>query len=162
MNKKILTLCCVYNETHILLGEKKHGFAKGLYNGFGGKIEAGETVEQAALRELEEESGLIALDMRKRGIILFEFEKEGNPFEGKPLVEVHIYSVREFEGEPKDNDEMRPQWFSHADIPYELMWPDDKFWLPLLLMGKNFKGSFFLKDSKTIISHELEEVGEIG
>lgn len=42
----------------ILLGLKKRGFGAGKWNGFGGKVEKGETIEAAALRELEEESGL--------------------------------------------------------------------------------------------------------
>ena len=44
----------------ILLGMKKRGFGTGKWNGFGGKVEAGESNEQAALRELKEESSIIA------------------------------------------------------------------------------------------------------
>ncbi len=36
----------------MLLGEKKRGFGEGYFNGFGGKVEAGETVQQAAIREV--------------------------------------------------------------------------------------------------------------
>ena len=43
----------------ILLGMKKRGMGQGKWNGFGGKLKVGETVVQCALRELEEESGLI-------------------------------------------------------------------------------------------------------
>jgi ADP-ribose pyrophosphatase YjhB (NUDIX family) len=39
----------------ILLGMKKRGFGVGKWNGPGGKLEAGESVIQGALRELEEE-----------------------------------------------------------------------------------------------------------
>ena len=153
-----MTLCCVYNDTHILLGEiKKNGILKGRYNGFGGKLEIGETINQAAERELKEESGIIPLDMQKRGVVLFEFAEEGNPFEGKPLVEVHIFSVTKFDGQPQETEEMRPQWFLRGEIPYANMWPDDQYWLPLVLEGKNFKGSFFFKDTNTILEHKIEE-----
>ncbi len=158
MDKKILTLCCVYNGTHILLGEKKYGNLAGLWNGFGGKVEEGETIDQATARELFEECGIVQLDMKKRGQILFEFEEEGNPFNGKPLVEVHIYSVNKFSGDPIETNEMRPKWFSYADIPYDLMWPDDKFWLPILLDGKNFEGKFWFKNPKTITKYELRKI----
>jgi hypothetical protein len=30
---------------------------------------------------------------------------------------------------------MAPQWFPIDAIPYDKMWPDDRFWLPLLLQG---------------------------
>jgi 8-oxo-dGTP diphosphatase/2-hydroxy-dATP diphosphatase len=158
MQKKILTLCCVYNDTHILLGEKKYGKLAGLWNGFGGKIEEGETIEQAAIRELHEECCIVPKDMEKRGVILFKFDENGNPFEGNPVVEVHIYSVTQFEGEPIETNEMRPEWFSYENIPYDSMWPDDLFWLPLLLDGKNFKGTFHFVDKDTISSYELKEV----
>lgn len=152
-----MTLCCVYNNTQILLGEiKKNGVLKGRYNGFGGKLEEGESIEEAAIRELREESEIMPLDMQKRGKILFKFKADGNPFEGRPLVEVHIYSVTKFEGEPLETEEMRPQWFLHEDIPYNKMWPDDKFWLPLLLAGKNFEAEFLFADTNTIIKHELK------
>ena len=36
----------------MLLGQKKRGFGEGYYNGFGGKVEPGETVAQAAAREV--------------------------------------------------------------------------------------------------------------
>ena len=159
--KKELTLCCVYNDTHILLGEKKYGNFMGIWNGFGGKFEEGETVENAAARELQEETKIVPLDMQKRGVIVFEFEEEGNPFAGKPIVEVHIFSVTKYSGEPVETEEMRPQWFDLNKIPYDNMWPDDLYWLPMLLAGKKFKGKFYLKDSKTIIKHELEEVDNL-
>ncbi len=48
---------------------KKRGFGIGKWNGFGGKIEAGETIEAAAIRELFEESALEVkpADLMKRG-----------------------------------------------------------------------------------------------
>lgn len=154
-----MTLCCVYNETHMLLGRiKKEGPLKGRYNGFGGKVEEGETIEQAAFRELKEECEIIPLDMQKRGIIVFEFEPEGNPFKGKPKVELHIFAVTKFDGNPTETKEMVPAWFAHDKIPYRLMWPDDKHWIPMLLEGKNFEGKFNFKNPDTITSHELKEV----
>lgn len=156
--KKILTLCLVYNKTRILLGEiKKEGQLKGRYNGFGGKVEEGETIEEAAVRELKEECGISPLDMEKRGVIIFKFT-EDNPFDGNPDMEVHIYSVTEFEGGLIETEEMKPRWFPHKEIPYDLMWPDDKIWLPMLLEGKNFEGVFHLADKDTISSYELKEV----
>jgi len=40
----------VRRERAILLGYKKRGFGAGKWNGFGGKVEIGETVEDAAKR----------------------------------------------------------------------------------------------------------------
>ncbi len=40
----------VTNESNILLGLKKRGFGSGKWNGFGGKVEANESIEEAAKR----------------------------------------------------------------------------------------------------------------
>lgn len=157
--KKLMTLCCVYDKEKILLGQiKKEGVLKDRYNGFGGKVEEGETVEQAAVRELGEECSIFPLDMKKCGIITFEFKPENNPFEGKPIIELHIFSVTKFEGEVSETNEMKPRWFFHNEIPYANMWPDDQYWLPLLLADKKFTGKFYLSDPKTIEKYKLKEV----
>ena len=44
--------------TDICLAMKKRGFGKGRWNGVGGKVEAGETIEAAAMREAREEIGV--------------------------------------------------------------------------------------------------------
>ena len=49
--RKVLTLALVKNQAgEILLGLKKRGFGVGKWNGFGGKVEPGETIPQAAAR----------------------------------------------------------------------------------------------------------------
>jgi len=150
--KKVLTLCVVHNDTHILLGKKKRGFGKGRWNGFGGKVEKGETIEDAAKRELKEEAYISPLDIRKRGVLNFEFEN--NP----EILEVHVFSASSFEGEPKESEEMRPKWFSINKIPYEKMWPDDKHWLPVLFSGKNFEGDFYFRDNNTLLRQKIREI----
>lgn len=51
------TLCFpVRPDGKVLLGRKKRGFGVSKWNGFGGKIEAGETFLQCAVRELREET----------------------------------------------------------------------------------------------------------
>jgi len=134
--KKILTLCIIYQHPKVLLGMKKRGFGVGRWNGFGGKLEMGETVEDAVLRELREECDIEALDISKRGIINFNFEIGSDP------LEVHIFSINNFKGEPKETEEMKPEWFYLDEIPFGQMWPDDIHWVPLFLSGKKFKGDF--------------------
>lgn len=156
--KKVHTLCMVFKGNQILLGMKKRGFGVGRWNGFGGKVEEGESVEQGAIRELEEESGVKAQAVQKVGVLNFSFNSEPR------ILEVHVFKVSSFTGEPKETDEMKPEWFSFDTVPFEQMWPDDKYWFPYLPEGKLFKGSFLFdrpsnaEYSAKIITKELEEV----
>ena len=107
---KQLTLVMLQCGQQILLGLKKRGFGAGKINvrgprarvasiliclqGFGGKVEAGETVHAAALRELHEEAGILASDATKCGSIRFEFE--GDPV----ALHVHVFRATQFTGVP--------------------------------------------------------------
>lgn len=118
----------------LLLGMKKRGFGVGKFNGFGGKLEPGETFRVAASRELEEESGLKAppAGLILRGMLLF-FMRQSNM-----IMNVAVYESKDFSGEYIESDEMIPQWFNENRLPFESMWPDDKIWMPSFLKRKNF------------------------
>ncbi|HAO81543.1 MAG: Nudix (Nucleoside diphosphate linked moiety X)-type motif 1 [Parcubacteria group bacterium GW2011_GWD2_43_10] len=150
--KTLLTLTIIYQHPKVLLGMKKRGFGAGRWNGFGGKVEAGEKIEDTAKRELNEEVGISAVGLEKVGIIDFEFK--GN----SEILEVHIFKGQDYSGEPVESEEMKPQWFLIDAIPFQDMWSDDKYWLPLFLAGKKFKGYFLFDESDTVIKHELSEV----
>ena len=47
---KLLTLLFVLEPGRVLLGMKKRGFGVGRWNGFGGKVQEGETIEEGAIR----------------------------------------------------------------------------------------------------------------
>ena len=53
------TLMILRDGDRILFGLKKRGFGKGKLVGVGGKVDANETVEEAAIRETEEEIGVM-------------------------------------------------------------------------------------------------------
>lgn len=156
--KKIFTVCIIHQHPKILLGMKKRGFGAGRWNGFGGKIEEGETIEDALKREVLEESGLKIKDFEKVGIITFDFQN------GHRTAEVHFFKTRDFEGDLIETEEMNPKWFHIDEIPYEEMWSDDIYWMHLLLEGKKFKGKFLMdrpsdeEYSAKILEKELIEV----
>jgi len=153
--KKILTLCIIHQHQKILLGMKKRGFGAGRWNGFGGKVDGEETIEQAARREIEEEVGIKVEKLDKVGVIEFEFK--GNP----EILQVHVFKSDNFLGKPIESEEMKPQWFHVDEIPFEEMWPDDIHWMPLFLRGKKFRGKFVFGESDVILKQELLEVKEI-
>lgn len=71
----------VHEGHRILLGRKKRGVGEGFFNGFGGKVERGETIFEAAARELEEEAGIRPLDMEHRAVHIFKFSDRPEPWE---------------------------------------------------------------------------------
>jgi 8-oxo-dGTP diphosphatase/2-hydroxy-dATP diphosphatase len=155
--KSVQTLVIIHWDGKVLLGMKKRGFGAGRWNGFGGKVKEGETIEGAAKRELKEEAEIEAVGLEKMGIINFEFSGEENTIEG------HIFSASEIVGSPAETEEMKPQWFDADKIPYAEMWPDDPYWMPFLLSGRKFSGRFKFgeKGGNTIEEKEIHEVQEI-
>ena len=150
------TLCLPVRGKRVLLGMKKKGFGKGKWNGFGGKMEARETAEEAALRELKEEAGLKSRKAVKVGELIFFYPN--TPLEERWDRAMHIFLVEEWEGEPQESDEMRPEWFPFGEIPLKSMWKSDIHWLPAVLRGKKVKGTVvFEDDNENVRSAEIEE-----
>lgn len=137
--------------SHICLAMKKRGFGAGKLNGVGGKVEAGETIEEAAAREAHEEIGVVTHDLRKVAELTFHFQH--NPSWDQV---VHAYLCESWENEPTESEEMHPAWYKVADIPFEKMWPDDKFWVPQVLEGLYLKATFTLGENDTILKQQVD------
>ena len=116
------------------LAMKKRGFGTGKWNGYGGKVADQETPRVAAVRELQEESGLSASEeaLEQVGLVRFYFDSN-------QLFECHVFLVRDWRGEPHESDEMKPHWFPVLQLPLDEMWVADGKWVPLVLAGKNWK-----------------------
>lgn len=144
--KKVHTLAFLLTSNEICLAMKKRGWGEGYWNGYGGKLEEGETIEEATIREIHEESGIDVneVNLDKVAVNTFLFE-DGRHFE------VHVFLVREWSGEVVETEEMRPEWFSFDAIPYNSMWADDPVWLPRVLKGEKIRGlSHYSSDGKTM------------
>ena len=152
--QKILTLIFLLRNNQILLGMKKRGFGMGKWNGFGGKVEAGETIYNSAKRELIEECGLTTTNLKFIGLITFNYDIEDKTFQ------VNVFTSDTFSGELKETEEMLPQWFDIRDLPYDKMWGDDRYWYPLMFEQKFFYGNFLFKGYDEIINHSVKEVSE--
>lgn len=156
--KKLQTVCMIREGSKILLGLKKRGFGVGRWNGFGGKVEELETLEESVKRETREEAGIEIKNIKKIGIIDFKFEDSARE------IECHFFKADIEKGEPTETEEMKPEWFNIENIPYPKMWPDDKLWMPMFLVGKKFRGRFLFnkpttsQETSTILEEELLEV----
>lgn len=154
---KKLTLLFLKKENEVLLAMKKRGFGIGRWNGVGGKVEENETVEDAMIRECQEEINVKPLIYTKSAIINFNEWHEGKNRD----FEVTVYISTNWEGDPEETDEMSPKWFKISDVPYDLMWPDDKYWLNTVLKGNKIKAYFALDEMDKIIKHDLEVVSKL-
>lgn len=138
-------------EERILLIRKKRGLGAGKINGPGGRIEPGETPVQAAVREVQEEVGVLALDPQHAGRLRFQF------IDGYSL-DVHVFRSDSCEGELVETEEAIPIWTPIPAIPYEQMWADDRMWLPHLIAGRPFEG-WFIFDGDAMVDHRLALTG---
>lgn len=148
------TLLFLVKDDSILLAMKKRGFGEGRWNGVGGKLEPDETLEQALVRECQEEIEVTPLDYEKVAELDFVCDAETAPWH----MFVHAYLCREWDGEPQETDEMAPQWFPLDHIPYEDMWQDDPHWVPLVLAGDKVKGNFQFDESDNMLEHQIQTV----
>jgi mutator protein MutT len=155
------TLCFLIREsngkiTEICLAMKKRGFGKGRWNGSGGKVEKGETIEQAVVREIHEEIGVRASGLSKIAEIEFVFPEkpDWNQY-------MHTYFAREWEGDPSESEEMRPRWFSVKNLPFDEMWPDDEYWVPKVLVGDIVRAAFEFNEDGSIISKKVRTVDSL-
>lgn len=149
---------CLRNDL-VLLGMKKRGFGTGKLNGYGGKVHEGETIEQAAIRELKEETNVDAKteDLKKMAEIDFYFPDA--PKEKNWDQTVHVYVLTNWHGEPQETEEMKPEWHNSKMLPKDKMWVADPHWLPKVLNGEKLKASItFGKLGETIINKEITTV----
>ena len=148
---RVETVSVIYQYQRVLLGMKKKKFGIGKLNGFGGEVEAGENLEQAAARETFEEAG-IQIKPERYGEVLFQFQTD----EQNHLV--HFFLAESYIGTPKESDEMKPEWFDVHKMPYEQMWMADRYCFPLLLQKKRFKGNFLYDKNFQIVKYQLNEI----
>lgn len=130
------TLVFVVKRGNVLLIHKQRGLGAGKVIGPGGKLEVGESLLEGACRELEEEVGLQATYAEPRGELKFQFQ------DGYAL-QVTVFVVEAFNGEPKVTEEAVPFWCDVEQIPYDQMWADDALWLRRVLDGEAVLGQFW-------------------
>lgn len=152
------TLLLLKSNDQILLAMKKRGFGAGKWNGVGGKIEQSESIEQALVRECQEEIGVTPKNWQQVAELDFVQDAETpDPWH----MYVHAYITNEWDGEPAESEEMMPKWFDVEDIPYGDMWGDDEFWLPQVLNGDKVMGKFTFDINDKLLTHDVEVVEQL-
>lgn len=124
----------------------------GKWNGVGGKVDSGETITDAAIRECQEEIGVTPQAIQLAGYLQF-FDPNDASFEHR----CHVFTADAWEGEPIETEEMRPEWFKVTELPFDDMWPDDPLWMPHLLESKLFSGTISTSENE-VVAHDIKIV----
>lgn len=150
---KQATLLFLLKDNQILLAMKKRGFGKGRWNGVGGKPNLNENIIDTAVRETQEEIEITPKNIEKVAVLDFYF-KNKSEFDQQVLV----FTTHDWEGDPVETEEMKPQWFDLDKIPFDTMWPDDPFWLPLVLNDKKVQAEFIFGENDVVLNQKVKEV----
>jgi ADP-ribose pyrophosphatase YjhB (NUDIX family) len=148
-----VTLLFLIKNNKILLAMKKRGFGEGKWNGYGGKPEKNEKITDTAVRETQEESGVTPKNIKQVATLDFYFDKQTEWNQ-----QAIVFITKEWEGDPVETEEMKPKWFDLNKIPFESMWLDDPFWLPLILEGKKIKAEFTFDDNGNVLNKKVNEI----
>ena len=142
------TILFVIKDNQILLIHKKRGLGAGNINGPGGRLEPGETTREAAIREVEEELCITPEGVTHCGELSFQF------LDG---LSIHctVFRAEGYRGTPSETEEAIPLWTSLDEIPYDRMWADDQYWIPLMLARQPFRG-VFLFDESAMLDHRID------
>jgi 8-oxo-dGTP pyrophosphatase MutT (NUDIX family) len=111
-----------------------------------GRLEAGEDTKIAALREIEEETGITQLELIKE---LGVYERSLIGVDGKPdnrfskTITIYLYTTSEADLKPIDPDNPEARWVEPDEVTNLLTHPKDKeFYLGVLPKVKAFINTF--------------------
>lgn len=136
------------NESYLLIHKQKKDMNEGKYLGVGGKIEQGETKEEALIRETLEETGLILLDYAYRGIIHFH--------SGEYLEIMHLYTSNQFMGILSTSSEGNLVWVPKKALKSLPMWAGDHYFLDYLEQSQSFFSMHLYYEGEKLIQVLLD------
>ena len=148
----LATLCYVRKNGKTLMihrVKKENDFHEGKWNGLGGKFEPGESPEQCAIREIREESGLVARNLSMKGVLTFPIFDTINDWYA------FVFVVDDFEGELIDSAEGELEWIDNHELEKLNLWEGDRFFLPWLDQEKFFSAKFVYVNGE-YIRHDVE------
>ena len=128
------TVLCYIEKDHQYLmlyrNKKANDLNDNKWIGIGGHLEKGETKEQALVREVKEETGLILNSFNYRGDIIFK----NDDYEEI----MYLYTSSDFSGELIPCDEGELHWIDKDKVLELNLWEGDRYFLPKLIHFNEF------------------------
>ena len=112
-NVELTVLCLIHKDEEYLLQNRIKNDWKG-YTLPGGHIELGESIVDAVVREMKEETGLTIFNPHLCGVKQFPIEN------GKYIV--FLFETNQFEGELRSSDEGKMYWVKKSELPTIILW----------------------------------------
>ncbi len=144
---KLATLCYIRRDQHTLMlhrVKRPNDMHQGKWNGLGGKLEAGESPEECAIREIYEEAGLIVEQPTLKGILTFP------AFDDFEDWYCFVYIVTRFSGELIDSSEGHLRWIPDAELLQLNLWEGDRIFLPWLDQPGLFSAKFSYRAGRLV------------
>jgi 8-oxo-dGTP diphosphatase len=149
---KLATLCYVRNGEQTLMVhrvKKAQDMHLGKWNGLGGKLEPGETPEECARREIQEESGLEVADLTWKGLLTFPgFSNDEDWY-------AFVFVATVVDGPLIDSPEGDLKWVDQEELFGLNLWEGDRIFLPWLNRPGVFSGKFTYLDGR-LVDHWVE------
>ena len=130
MNKDVIDTTMIYlkkDDSYLLLfrNKKKNDINEGKWIGVGGHREPNETIDECAIREVKEETGLDVHSLSCCGEVLFVDENI--------KMMMYLYEITDFSGTLTECNEGDLKWIPIKDIYNYPMWEGDKLFLPKVI-----------------------------
>lgn len=123
--------------------KKEKDLNGGKYIGVGGHVEKGETIEDAVIREVKEETNLDIVRLDYFGKVIFYIDDYTE--------EMYVFTSSEFTGELSECDEGTLYWVDKNKILDLPLWEGDKYFIELIKSNiRDFELCLTYKNDKLI------------
>ena len=136
--------CLLIEDGKIVITKYLKGRKIGYYDIPGGKIEADETPEDAAIREMKEETGIDVSNLKRKGIFEVEYPDRKFTFD--------VFVAKEYQGNPQSFEENTAEW-----IEIDKLLNKEKILSNILLLKKPYNNFLYEEKEQFYIKVIVDE-----
>lgn len=136
--------CCLIENGKIVITKYLKGNKIGYYDIPGGKIEDRETPEEAAIREMKEETGINVSNLIRKGICEVEYPNKKFIFD--------MFIAKRYEGNPQNFEENTSEWMDIKELLEK-----EKILSNILILDKNFNKGLYDEKCNFHIKIKVDE-----